>query len=58
VASVEDWDALYAFIKKKGRFDLLNRAINQAAVKEMWADGKEVPGVTHFGVVKVSINKV
>lgn len=34
VYQVEDWDAFYAHIKKTGSFELLNRALNQASVKE------------------------
>lgn len=55
---VEDWDLFYGHIKKKGEFDLLNRAVNRAAVKERWNNGKEIPGVGHFTDVKVSITKL
>lgn len=34
VFQVEDWDKFYAHIKKTGSFELLNRALNQAAVRE------------------------
>lgn len=34
VFQVEDWDKFYAFLKKTGSFELLNRALNQAAVRE------------------------
>lgn len=34
VFQVEDWDKFYAHIKKTGNFELLNRALNQAAVRE------------------------
>lgn len=34
VFQVEDWDAFYAHIKKTGSFELLNRALNKAAVRE------------------------
>lgn len=58
---VYDWDATWAHIAKtraKGGFALLNKAINKAAIKEIWAAGKEVPGVGVFNVVKLSINKL
>lgn len=58
VPQVEDWEATYAYIKKKGEFDLLNRALNKAAVKARWEAKKEVPGVRHFTVSKVSVTKV
>jgi len=68
---VEDWDKFYAHIKKTGEFDLLNRALNQAAVQER-VDAQErprgkrgenwkpklPPGVKLFTVVKLSVTKV
>lgn len=69
--TVEDWDKFYAYIKKTGEFDLLNRALNQAAVKERVAmqdrpSGKKgenwkpklPPGVGRFSIVKLSVTKV
>lgn len=34
VFQVEDWPAFYDYIKKNGAFELLNKMINQAAVRE------------------------
>lgn len=61
VPQVADWDLFYAHVAKnraKGGFALLNRAVNAAAVKEIWDAGKEVPGVAHFNAVVLSVNKV
>jgi hypothetical protein len=69
--TVEDWDKFYAHIKKTGEFDLLNRALNQAAIKarvemqdrpngkkgENWKP-KLPPGVGTFGIVKLSVTKL
>jgi hypothetical protein len=55
---VEDWWALYKYIKKTNQFDLLNRALNGAAVQERWDSGKTVPGVGSFNAVSVSVNKL
>lgn len=68
---VEDWDAFYAHVKKTGEFDLLNRALNQAAVKERISaqvapSGKKgenwkpklPPGVGKMTAKKLSITKV
>ena len=71
VYTVEDWAKFYAHIKKTGEFDLLNRAINQAAVKERieaqtrpagkkgenWSP-KLPPGIGTFNAVKLSVTKV
>lgn len=58
IASVEDWSLFYAAIKKKGEFDLLNKAINQKAVQERWEQGKEIPGVGKFIKKVVSLTGV
>lgn len=61
IPQVADWDLFYAHIaknKSKGGFALLNRAVNAAAVKEIWEAGKEVPGVGHFNATVLSVNKV
>lgn len=53
-----DWDEFYKHLKKKGEFELMNKAINRKAIKERWANGKEVPGIGHFENVKLSLTKV
>lgn len=58
VAVVEDWDKLYAHILKKKDFTLLNKALSRSAVKELWEDGKAVPGVGSFKGKKLSVTKV
>ena len=58
VPVVEDWDAFYKHLKRTGQFDLLNRALNAAAVQERWDAGKAVPGVGAFNAVTVSVTKL
>ena len=58
VPQVKDWDAFYKYVKKTGSFDLMQKRLTDAAIKERWEAGKEVPGVGHFNAVSVSINKV
>lgn len=58
VPQVKDWDAFYKYVKKTGSFDLMQKRLTDAAIKERWEAGKEVPGVEHFNAVSVSINKV
>lgn len=55
---VEDWDEFYKHIKKKGEFDLLNRAPNRSAINARWDAGKAVPGVGQFMTTKVSVTKL
>lgn len=58
IPQVEDWDAVYKYIKRTGSFELLQRRLADGAVKERWEAGKEIPGVTHFNVVTLSVNKL
>jgi len=58
VATVENWDELYAHILKTKDFSFLNKAVGQAAVKERWEDNKTVPGVVPYHKISVSLTKV
>jgi len=56
--SVTDWDSYYAFVFRTKRKDLMQRRVNDAAVKEMWEAGTTVPGVEPIQVPGVSLTKV
>lgn len=70
VYQVEDWPKFYKHLQKTGEFELLNRAINQAAVQER-VDAQErpagkrgenwkpklPPGIVAFTAVKLSVTK-
>lgn len=61
IPQVQDWDAFYEYIRKnakKGAFSLLQKRVGDAAVKEIWEAGKEVPGVGRFHVKTLSVNKL
>lgn len=58
VPIVQDWGAFYAGVHKAKAYDLFQRRLNGAAVKERWDAGKSVPGVGTFNAVKVSLTKV
>jgi hypothetical protein len=55
---IDDQDKLFAFVKKTNRFDLLQKRLSDAAIRDMWDEGKEIPGVSKFNTVGVSINKI
>jgi len=57
VYSPVDWSALYAFIRSTDAFDLLNRALNQAAVRHRIDDGIAVPGISNVDVINLSMRK-
>lgn len=63
VAVVKDWDKFYKYVVKEfaknpGAFAVLNRAINQAAIDEIWKSGKTVPGVEPYELTTVSVEKL
>lgn len=57
-ARVEDWDAVHTYIVKHKAWELMARRINDAAVRERWEAGEEIPGVGHNQFAAVSLNKV
>ncbi len=58
IPTVEDWDKLYAFVKKQNAFYLLQRRVSESAVKELWENNKQVPGVGQFLAPSVSCTKL
>ena len=55
--TVKDWDKVYKYIQKTKKYELLQKRINSAAVKELWEDEKEVPGVEVLNAIKISLTK-
>jgi hypothetical protein len=58
VPTVEDWDKFYAFVKKNGAFELLQRRLNEGAASERAEAGRPVPGIGSFTRVTVSCTKI
>lgn len=58
VPTVEDWKKFHAYIKKHGRFDLLQRRVATGAITDMLDEGKKLPGIKTFNKLSVSLNKV
>ena len=58
VPQVKDWAKFYAYVKKTGQFDLMQRRLADGAVKERLEAGKKLPGVEVFRATVVSLNKV
>lgn len=57
-ANVTDWDALYAFIKKKGHFHLLHRRVTDAAYREFLEQGVKVPGTETFARKRLNVRSI
>ncbi len=58
VVAASDWDKLYAFIAKKKWFHLLERRPSLTGCRELWEQGKEIPGVSKFTKRKVTVTGV
>jgi len=58
VVAAADWPKVYAYIKRTGSFEILNKALNRTAVRERWDAKKQVPGVNKFIAKKVSCTKL
>lgn len=58
VPQVANWDEFYKYIVKTKSFDMLQRRLTDTAIRARWEDGKTIPGVEHFKLKKISLNKV
>lgn len=63
VVSVTDFNAYFEYVtkaykKNPGAIALIQKRVGDAAVKELWAAHKNVPGVAPLNVPTVSVTKV
>lgn len=58
VGNIQDWDALVAFVKKKGYFHLFQRRVTDTACRELWERGDTIPGVDPFTKRKINIRTI
>lgn len=56
-AKVDDWDEFYKHILKTKDFSLMQRRVADQAVKERWEAEQDVPGVTKFTYLDISLTK-
>lgn len=57
-ADVQDWDALYPYIAKNKFWHLLHKRVSDPGFRELWEQGKKVPGVTQFIRKKINLRTV
>jgi hypothetical protein len=55
---VADWDKFYAHVLATKDFSLMQRRLNDGALRERWEAAETVPGVVPFAVPKISLTKV
>lgn len=54
-----DQDAFRKYLNRTKRFDLATKLRPYApAIRDLWEEGKDIPGIEKFNVVTVSLNKV
>ncbi len=58
VPQIADLEAFYGYVRKSKRSDLLQKRLNDSAIKEMLDDGKNIPGIQTFKAITVSLTKV
>lgn len=58
VPQAKDWSLIYPYITRHKAFDLLQRRLNEAAIRERLEAGKTIPGVILFPTKSVSLTKI
>lgn len=58
VPQVADWGVFTSWVRKNDRFDLIQKRLNDKAVKDLWEEREAVPGVEKVNVPDVSITKI
>lgn len=53
-----NWEQIYDYIAENNAFHLLHKRLTTLAVKELWDDGRDVPGVIHETIYKLSVSGV
>lgn len=51
----DEWGTVHAYIKRTGSFDLLQKRLNNAAVRERVEAGEEIPGVKTVQILDLSV---
>lgn len=57
VPRTTDWDRVFRYVSRTRSFDLLQRRLTVAAVRERWENGKSIPGVEAENVPVFSVRK-
>lgn len=58
VASVDDWDAFWAWIAKKKYFHLIQKRVSDPGYRELLEKGVNVPGVQPFTKRKLTLTSL
>lgn len=58
IPQIADLELFYGYVRRSKRTDLLQKRLNDGAIKEMLDDGKKIPGITTFDAKTVSLTKI
>jgi hypothetical protein len=58
IPTLDNPQKFYAYVRKNNAFELLNRALNRAAIQERWDAKKQIPGIGVFHAKRVSCTKL
>lgn len=53
-----DWEKVWGFVQKTGRFDILQKRLGETAVADTYAAGETIPGVERVNVPELSVTKI
>ena len=57
IPRVTDWDALYHWIQRTDRFDMLHKRISEVAWRDTILAGEVIPGTESMDDIKLSLTK-
>lgn len=57
VPQAENWDEFYPYMVKKKYYHLLQKRFAVKACAEIWELGEDIPGVSKFSKMKVSVSE-
>ena len=55
IGNVTDWEKFNAFVKKTGYFHLYQRRLSDTAVRELFEQGKKIPGCEPFTKARLNL---
>jgi hypothetical protein len=58
VPKIEDRDKFMAFVMKNKAWEFVPASVNKAPCKELWEEGKKIPGITSIFVPKLHYSKL
>jgi hypothetical protein len=58
VGNVTDWEKFNAYVKKTGFFHLFHRRVSDAAVRELFEQGKKIPGCEPFTKRRLNVRVI